>query len=296
MWQYEFILDNQRSPVKVKVQTAADILHVSRSGYYKWLKRTGTSLRERFNRFIVEKIRELIEKFPGYGYRRITVKLRGLGHIVNHKRTNRLMRVNNLIYKKSVFHPMTTDSEHKNPVYPNLVRGLKVTGVNQVWVSDITYIQVGKRYIFLAVVMDRYSRRVLGWSLSQEISTNTALEALQMALWTRRNMNLSGLIHHSDRGLQYTSFAYTQCLRNHGIQISNSRKAYPYDNAFMESFFRTLKREEVDLNEYENYSDALKNIKHFIEEVYNADRMHSSLGYKSPIEFETQRQVDKVTV
>jgi transposase InsO family protein len=145
---------------------------------------------------------------------------------------------------------------------------------------------LNKEFVYLAVELDIYSRRVLGWSLSRNLDTNTALDALQMALYLRRDDNLSGLIHHSDRGVQYTSIRFTECLRNHAIQISNSRKANPYDNAFAESFFKTLKYEEVYLNEYETFDDAMDNIELFIDDVYNAKRMHSALGYMSPIEYE----------
>jgi transposase InsO family protein len=288
------ILENQFSPCRVVVKKVAQILQVSKSGYYKWLRRKGRSNREIRNQPIVEKIKNIIESTTGYGYRRITYALRALGDIVNHKRVLRLMRMHELIIKRTRFHPITTDSEHDNPVYPNLVRGLRISYPNQVWAADFTYIQLKEGFVYLVVEMDLYSRRIIGWSLSRELTAETALEALHMALYNRRKDNLSGLIHHSDRGVQFTSMVFTQCLRDHGIEISNSRKAYPYDNAFVESFFKTLKMEEVYLNEYENFEDALKNIKHFIEDDYNAKRMHSSLGYVSPCEFERQRKIEIV--
>ena len=293
MWRYQMILQNQLSPYRITVKSAADVVGTSKSGYYKWLRRKGRSKRDIRNQPVVEDIRKIIVSNPGYGYRRTTWALRYQGQRVNHKRVLRLMRTNGLTYKRKKFHPITTDSEHNNPTYPNLLLGMKITGPNQVWASDFTYIQVRRGFVYLAVVMDIWSRRILGWSLSKSLATVTALEALHMALYNRRHHNLSGLIHHSDKGVQFTSMAYTQCLRDHGIQVSNSRTAYPYDNAFVESFFRTLKMEEVYLNEYESFEDALKNIKQFIEDVYNAKRIHSSLGYVSPLEFETQRQVDK---
>ena len=233
---------------------------------------------------------------PGYGYRRMKHELRRRGIVANHKRVLRLMKKHGLTVKRKRFSPITTDSEHDNPVYPNLVRGLEVTSPNQVWAADFTYIQLRKEFIFLAVELDIYARRVIGWSLSRDLDAGTALDALHMALYNRRNDCLSGLIHHSDRGVQYTSMAFTECLRYHGIQISNSRKGNPYDNAFVESFFKTLKYEEVYLNEYETFEDALRNIHQFIEDVYNAKRMHSALGYRSPIEFEAQREVYNVAV
>jgi putative transposase len=285
--------ENLCSPYRVKVKTAAEVVGASKSGYYKWLKRKGLDSRTLRNQPIVEKITKVIEDDLGYGYRRITAYLRNNGDIVNHKRVLRLMRIHRLIIRRQVFHPMTTDSEHNNPIYPNLIRGLRISHLNQVWASDITYIPTKKGFVYLTVVMDLFSRRIIGWSLSRALGAGIALDALQMALYVRRNYNLSGLIFHSDRGVQFTAMIFRQCLRDHGIQISNSRKAYPYDNAFVESFFSKLKEEEIDRNEYEDFKDVVKNIHHFIEEVYNAKRMHSSLGYISPIEFETQRQIDK---
>jgi putative transposase len=290
------IWENQRSTMPIPVKDAARIVQVSKSGYYKWLKRKGHDNRAARDRPVVEEIMKIIVDNPGYGYRRMTYQLRRNGTVVNHKRVLRLMRENGLTVKRKRFSPITTDSEHENPVYPNLVRGMEITGPNQVWAADFTYIQMRKEFIFLAVELDIYSRRCIGWSLSRDLGAGTALDALYMALYLRRDDNLSGLIHHSDRGVQYTSMAFTECLRNHGIQISNSRKGNPYDNAFAESFFKTLKYEEVYLNEYETFEDALRNINKFIEDVYNAKRMHSSLGYRSPIEFEQQREVYNVAV
>jgi len=288
------IWDNQRSVKPILVRKAIEYLGVGKSGYYDWLARRGYDSKAARDRPIVEEMMKIIQLNPGYGYRRMTWELKSHGHLVNHKRVHRLMKENGLIIKRKRFSPITTDSEHENPVYPNLVRGLNILYPNQVWGADFTYIQLKHGFVFLAVEMDLFSRRILGWSLSRDLDSSTALEALHMALYNRRHDNFSGLIHHSDRGVQYTSMAFTQCLRDHGIQISNSRKGNPYDNAFVESFFKTLKTEEVYLIEYETFEDALKNIKQFIEEVYNAKRMHSSLGYVSPLEFEKQRQFHKV--
>jgi transposase InsO family protein len=272
------------------VKSSADLLEVSKSGYYAWLKRKGRDSRKARDRPVVEVMMKIVLQNPGYGYRRTTRQLRKHGLVVNHKRVLRLMKENNLTFRRKKWSPITTDSEHSNPVYPNLVGGMKITGPNQVWGADFTYIQLQKEYVYLAVELDLFGRRIIGWSLSRNLDTATALDALQMALYTRRDEDLSGLIHHTDRGTQYTSFEFTECLRNHGIQISNSRKGNPYDNAFVESFFKTLKYEEVYLNEYETFQDALDNIGNFIENVYNRKRMHSSLGYKSPIEFEQQQE------
>ena len=289
------ILDNQRSPAPLPVKGAAEILSVSKSGYYSWLKRGGMDNRTIRDRPIVEEIHKIIHMFPGYGYRRVTRQLHRQGYDVNHKRVLRLMQENNLTFKHRRWHPITTDSEHNNPVYPNLLRGMKIERPNQVWAADFTYIQLRKEFVYLAVELDVFTRKCIGWSLSHSLATDTALDALQMALYERQDENLSGLLHHSDRGTQYTSFRFTQCLRNHGIQISNSRKGNPYDNAYAESFFKTLKYEEVYLNEYETFQDAWDNIEQFIEDVYNTKRMHSALGYLTPQEFEQQIKQQKIT-
>jgi len=280
------IWENQRSPAPVPVQDSAALLNVSKSGYYTWARSKGHDSRKARDRPVVEEIMKIIHEFPGYGYRRVTKELSKRGPVINHKRVQRLMQENNLQFRRKKFTPMTTDSEHNNPVYPNLLRGLKIERPNQVWASDFTYIQLNKEFVYLAVELDIYTRRCIGWSLSRSLSSETALDALQMALYERQGEDLYGLIHHSDRGSQFTSFAYTQCLRDHAIQISNSRKGNPYDNAYVESFFKTLKYEEVYLNEYETFEDAWDNIQAFIEDVYNSKRMHSGLGYLSPMEFE----------
>jgi transposase InsO family protein len=290
------IWHNQRSPGPIPVRDATVLLDVSKSGYYAWLKRKGKNGRTARDRPVVEEMHKIAHENPGYGYRRITHHLHRSGICVNHKRVLRLMRENNLTFRRKKFSPITTVPEHANPVYPNLLYGLKVTRPNQVWAADFTYIQLEKEFVYLAVELDLYGRRVIGWSLSRNLDTGTALEALEMALYTRRDEYLGGLIHHSDRGRQYTSLEFTECLRNHGIQISNSRKGNPYDNAYVESFFKTLKYEEVYLNEYETFEDALENIGRFIEDVYNSKRMHSALGYVSPIEYEQKEELNSVAI
>ena len=283
------IWDNQRSPAPLPVKYSAPLMKVSKSGYYAWAKNNGHDSRKARDRSVVEEIMKVIHEFPGYGYRRVTRQLNKDGKLpypINHKRVQRLMQENNLQFRRKKFHPFTTDSDHGNTTYPNLILGLKTERPNQVWAADFTYIQLGKEYVYLAVELDIHTRKCLGWDLSRSLNTEAALDALQMALYERQNDDLSGLIHHSDQGVQYTSFAFTRCLQDHGIQISNSRKATPTDNAFVESFFKTLKNEEVYLNEYETFEDAWNNIQAFIEDVYNTKRMHSGIGYLSPIEFE----------
>ncbi len=192
--------------------------------------------------------------------------------------------------KKFGLHPITwrtfvrtTDSRHKLPVYPNLLKNRQVCTVNAVWVADITYIRIRSSFVYLAAILDLYSRRVVGWALSKRIDTELCVSALQMALETRRARDC---IHHSDRGVQYASAQYVGLLRQHGLQISMSRKGNPYDNAFMESFYKTLKYEEVHLANYETYADVIERLPFFLEDVYNRKRLHSSLGYVPPVEFE----------
>jgi len=177
----------------------------------------------------------------------------------------------------------TTDSGHTLPVYPNLLHNRRVSGLNQVWVADLTYIRIRSSFVYLAAILDLYSRKVVGWAISKRVDTELCITALEMALANRR---ARGCIHHSDRGVQYASTAYVGLLRQHGLQISMSAKGNPYDNAFMESFYKTLKYEEIYLWSYESYADVIDRLPFFIEEVYNRRRLHSSIGYVPPTEFE----------
>ena len=229
-------------------------------------------------------IEQLVLEFPGYAYRRVTHALKRMGWQVNHKRVLRVMREESLLCQlKRRFVP-TTDSHHHYQVYPNLLATLELTAPNQAWVGDITYIRLPSCFVYLACLLDAYSRRCVGWKLSRLIDTNPAVGALDMALATRRI--LPGLIHYSDRGVQYASTAYVERLLSVQAQISMSAVGSPYENAKAESFFKTLKREEVYLNQYQTFAEAEANIAQFIKGVYNTKRLHSSLGYVPPVEFE----------
>lgn len=236
---------------------------------------------------LLDQIFLIATEFPKYGYRRITEELHRRNQKINHKRVLNIMHQNGLQPKKKRKYIQTTNSNHNNPIYPNLTKNIVVNGLNQVWPADITYIYFGNNEkAYLATIIDKHSRKCLGWQLSRNIDTQLCVDALTMALHTREKMSIVGLIHHSDRGSTYTSEEYTRLLKEHGITISMSRKANPYDNAHAESFFKTVKYEEVYMNEYNSFNEAYENIEHFIEEVYNQKRLHSAIGYQPPAEFE----------
>jgi putative transposase len=230
-----------------------------------------------------QQIERILEEFPSYGYRRIERELKRRRIVANTKRIRRVMKVFGLqpiLWRRLI---RTTDSGHALPVYPNLLKKRQVRAVNQAWVSDITYIRIRSSFVYLAAILDLYSRKVVGWAISKRVDTELCLTALQMALTDRP---ARGCIHHSDRGVQYASAAYVTLLRLHGLQISMSAKGNPYDNAFMESFYKTLKYEEVHLWNYETYEEVIERLPFFIEQVYNRKRLHSSIGYVPPVEFE----------
>ncbi len=229
-------------------------------------------------------IQSVALEMRAYGYRPITKELQRRGVIVNHKRVLRLLRQDNLLCLRRYAFVRTTDSKHSLPVYPNLARGLALSNINQLWVSDITYIRLRREFVYLAVILDAYSRRCIGWALSRHIDTQLTLKALRMALANRTVQ--SGLVHHSDRGVQYAAADYVALLQDHKIKISMSRTGNPYDNAKAERFMRTLKYEEVYLNDYDTLAEVLASVQHFIEAVYNRKRLHSALGYRPPAEFE----------
>jgi transposase InsO family protein len=257
---------------------------VSRASYYRFIKPVAEKADEM-------KLRDAIQKqalqMPAYGYRRITAALQRAGWEVNHKRVLRLMRVDNLLCLRKRAFVRTTDSEHELRIYPNLARELKPSGLNQLWVADITYIRLLLEFVYLAVILDAFSRRVIGWALGRTLEAKLALAALQMAIG--RGRVAPGLVHHSDRGVQYASKDYVDLLTEHEILISMSRRGNPYDNAQAESFIKTLKYEEVYRNEYLDFADAQRRIGRFIESVYNENRLHSALGYLPPAEFERQQ-------
>jgi putative transposase len=253
-----------------------------RSYYYKPVER---SVEQNYmDEKITEEIEQIAEEFPRYGYRRITHTLKREGYIINHKKVLRIMREKGLLCNVKRRFVVTTDSDHAYPIYPNLVRGLQIVRLNQVWVADITYVRLPSCFVYLAAILDGYSRKTIGHQMSRHIDANLTLAALRMA--TSRREKIEGIIHHSDRGVQYASTDYVNELIRNKFQISMARKGNPYDNAMAESFMKTLKYEEVYLWEYETFEDARSRIKHFIEDVYNAKRLHSSLDYRPPNEFE----------
>jgi transposase InsO family protein len=234
------------------------------------------------------RLQEIALEFPAYAYRRITAELKRRGCPAHHKRVLRLLRQDNLLCLRRPSFLTTTDSRHQLPLYPNLAGGYRPSAVNQLWVADLTYIRLQREFVYLAVLLDVYWRRVVGWALGRTLEAPLAVGALQVALETRQPK--PGWIHHSDRGVQYASLSYTDLLQQHGAQISMSRRGHPYDHAFAESFMKTLKYEEVYRMEYRDLSDATQSSGHFIEQVYNEKRWHSALRYHTPAEFEKQHE------
>jgi transposase InsO family protein len=255
---------------------------VSRGGYYRRWKASEPREEETALR---DQLQKLALAHPYYGYRRICALLRREGWWVNHKRVLRMLRTDNLLcMRRKAFIPATTDSRHDWLVWPNLARGMKTTGINQLWVSDITYIRLKEEFVYLAVVLDAHSRCAVGWAIERYIGSVLAIQALNMALAHRTPE--PGMIHHSDRGYQYACMDYVRILQSYGIQISMSRVGNPYDNAKAESFMKTLKTEEVNGSDYRNFDHVRESIGDFLEKVYNRKRLHSALDYLSPIEFE----------
>jgi transposase InsO family protein len=254
---------------------------VSRASYYRDWAKTASGREETALRDLVQRL-ALAHRF--YGYRRITELVRREGFAVNRKRVARLMRQDNLLaLRRKTFRPATTDSRHDFTVWANLARKLTLTAVDQLWVADITYVRLDETFVYLAVVLDGYSRKVVGWAMADHLKASLALEALDMALTNRRP-----LVHHSDRGVQYACGDYLDRLKAYDIEPSMSRVGCPWDNAMAESFMKTLKAEEVDAADYRDLDDAKARIGQFIEDVYNRQRLHSALRYLSPEEFEAQ--------
>lgn len=254
---------------------------VSRAGYYRFLLRPQP---QEADMDLRSQIQRIALRWPAYGYRRVQAELQRQGWAVNHKRVLRRMRADNLLCVRRRKFILTTDSKHGLPIYPNLAQDMVLTSINQLWVADITYIRLAMEFVYLAVLLDAFSRSCIGWALRRSLEAALVLEALRKAL--RRRCPPPGLVHHSDRGVQYASRDYIQVLEQHGIRISMSRRGNVYDNATAESFIKTLKYEEVYRTEYRNLEEAKASIKEFLEKIYNEKRLHSALGYRPPREFE----------
>jgi transposase InsO family protein len=266
----------------LSVERMCRVAAVSRASFYRWLEPSAPVEEEMEVRSAIQAV--VLEHRRRYGYRRVTAELRRRGLLVNHKRVARLMGEDNLLAVQPRAWVATTNSGHELEVYMNLAARMKLTGINQLWVADITYIRLSAEFVYLAVVLDAYSRKVVGWALERTLASSLPVAALQQAIEQRQP--LPGLVHHSDRGLQYASEEYAKVLRLHRIVPSMSRPANPYDNAFCESFMRTLKREEIDARPYRDLDDLRAHVEQFIEQYYNRCRLHSALGYRPPEEFE----------
>jgi putative transposase len=282
----------ERQGNNIGIERMCVLAGVSRTGYYRhWLvskpRQEETALRDEIQRL------SLVRRKNGYrdGYRPITIKLQRMGWAVNHKRVARIRRDDNLLcVPKQAFRPPTTDGRHHWHVWPNLARHMAPMAVNQLWVADITYIRMNEAFVYLAVVLDGFSRRVVGWAMADHLRSELALSALAMAIGNR-HVTKGELVHHSDQGVQYACGDYIARLERAGIQPSMSRAGCPWDNAMAESFMRTLKREEVNGQAYRDRADAEASIEAFIETVYNRQRLHSALTYLAPEEFEASQSV-----
>jgi putative transposase len=270
----------------LSIEHMCRLASVSRRGFYRSLKERQPAEEEMEVRSAIQQI--ALEHRRRYGYRRIRAELHRRGMQINHKRVARIMREDNLLGIRPKRFVVATNSNHKLQVYLNLARRIKLTGINQLWVADITYIRLKAEFVYLAVILDGFSRRVVGWALDRTLAARLTIGALEQAIETRGPE--PGLVHHSDRGFQYACAEYVALIEKHGMVPSMSRPANPFDNASCESFIKTLKREEIYANEYNNLDHLRANITAFIEVYYNRQRLHSALGYRPPEEFEHQTQ------
>jgi putative transposase len=279
---YEQIREVMPLQGSLSIKHMCELARVSRASFYRSLKEQQPAEEETEVRSTIQQI--ALEHRRRYGYRRICAELRRRGMQVNHKRVLRLMRRDNLLALRRRRFVVTTNSNHKFEVYLNLARRMKLSGMDQLWVADITYIRLQAEFVYLAVILDAFSRKVVGWALDRTLANRLTISALEQAIAQRRPR--PGLVHHSDRGLQYARGEYVAILEQYGMVPSMSRPANPYDNASCESFIKTLKREEIYANKYDNLEHLQANIEEFIEQYYNRQRLHSALGYRSPEEFE----------
>jgi transposase InsO family protein len=255
---------------------------VSRASYYRRLEKEVPDEAEMVIRTAIQEV--ALAHHRRYGYRRVTMDLRRRGMILNHKRVLWIMREDNLLairYRKYI---LTTDSQHGQEVYVNLAARMTVSGINQLWVADLTYIRLRVEFVFLAVIIDRYSRKAIGWALDRTLAARVTVRALRQAVTQRQPP--PGVVHHSDQGIQYACTDYVEELKTHGMVPSMSRPANPYDNAVCESFMKTLKQEEIYCNQYRDFEELSAHLEEFIEHYYNRQRLHSALGYRTPEEFE----------
>jgi putative transposase len=266
----------------LSVERMCALSAVSRAGFYRSLQEREPDLEEMELRSAIQAI--VIEHRLRYGYRRVCAELRHRGFVANHKRVIRLMRLDNLLALRRSAFVATTDSDHELLVHLNLAGRMQLSGINQLWVADITFIKLQQEFVYLAVILDAFSRKVVGWALDRSLAAQLAITALQNAIASRTPR--PGLVHHSDRGIQYASGDYGKLLDEHQIIASMSRLANPWDNAKCESFMKTLKREEIHANEYRGMEDLRKHVSTFMDAYYNTQRLHSALGYRTPEQFE----------
>jgi putative transposase len=275
----------------LNVERMCQLANVSRAGFYRSLQEREPAEENMQVRSAIQEI--FAEHKRRYGYRRVSAELRRRGLLVNHKRVARLMREDNLLAVQPKSFVITTDSDHELEVCLNLARRMKLTGVNQLWIADITYIRLHREFVYLAVILDAFSRKVVGWELGRMLTARLPIAALEKAIADRQPP--PGVVHHSDRGIQYACGEYIDILRKHAMIPSMSRPANPYDNASCESFMKTLKREEIYAGEYRDLDHLRENVAAFIDIYYNRVRLHSALGYRPPEEFEQAAGPEKVS-